>query len=211
MKTTIKLLTVIALALAIVGQHTTASAGGGGAFNFRGPSVLAAFSSTDPAGCIVTDVSVIASDAVVRNEPGPGSALSFASVTISQYDNCADSQLLFAYGSAPLTEGDIAIAGNLNSAKLNVTVNVFDEPSETTFDVDINLAWIGTSALTHQHSNSHFRSPGCIMNSRSNDASRMAEVSGNISDAITNFTPAPSVEASIVSVKNGTVVMGCGV
>ena len=209
MKTTIKLLTVVALALAIFGQHTTASAGGGGAFNFRGPSILASFSNNDPSGCIVTDVTVIASDAMVQDAPGSGSALSFASVTISQYDNCADLQLLLAYGSAPLTEGDISIAGNLNSATLNATVNVFDEPSETTFDVDISLAWIGTSALTHQHSNSHFRSPGCIMNSRSNDASRTAEVSGSISDGITNFTPAPSVEASIVSVKNGTVVVGC--
>ena len=210
MKATFKLLAVLALMLATFSQHTTVSAGGGGAFNFRGPSALASFSSTDPSSCIVTDVFVIASDAVFQGEPGPSTVLSFASVTISKYNACTDTQLLFAYGSAsPLTKADFQVSKTLDSATLNVIANVFDERSGKTFDVNVNLSWTGAGLITRQESNTHFHSPGCFINSRSNGTFRSAEVSGSISDGVTNFTPAPSLDANIASVKSGNVVIGC--
>lgn len=210
MKTTIKLLAVLALVVTAFSQHTTASAGGGQAFSFKGPSALATFSSIGPSGCIVTDVFVIASDGVFRDAPGPDTILSFASVTISQYDICNEIQLLLAYGSAsPLTEGEFDISKKLDSAALNATVNLFDEVSTTTFDVDVSLSWIGTGPISRQHTNSHFHTPGCIINSHGKGTSRTAEASGSVSNGATNFTPQASVDASLVQVKNGTVTIGC--
>jgi len=208
MKTMIKFLTVLILVLVAFGQHTTANAGGGQAFNFKGPSALATFSNTS--GCIVTNVFVIASDSRVRPAPGPGTTSSFASVTITKYDACTNTILLLAYGSAfPLTAADFDVSNKLASAALNVTVNLFDDVSTTTFDVDVGLGWTGTGPLSRQHTNSHFHTPGCIINSRGNGTSRTAEASGSVSNGATNFTPEASVDASIHQVKNGTVTIGC--
>ena len=208
MKTTIKLLAVLALMMASLSQHTSASAGGGQAFNFKGPSALASFSNTS--GCIVTNVFVIASDSRVRPAPGPATTSSFASVTISQYDACTNTILIFAYGSAfPLTAAAFDISKKLDSAALDVTVNLFDEVSTTTFDVDVSLSWTGTGPLSREHTNTHLHMPGCIINSRSNATFRTAEASGTVSNGATNFTPGASVDAMLAQVKNGTVTIGC--
>jgi hypothetical protein len=206
MRKPIKLLAILVLVMAVFGQPTSASAGGGQAFNFKGPSILASFSNVS--GCITTDVFVIASESLVWDKPGPGSTISFASVSISEYNNCTDTQLQFAYGSAsPLT--NFQVSKRLDSAGLHVTVTVLDEVSNTTYDVDVSLAWIGRGPVSRQHINSHFRAPGCITNNRFNSTSRSARASGSVSDGETNFTPMASVDASIDLVKSGSIVIGC--
>jgi hypothetical protein len=210
MKIIISRLTACALVLAVFLQHGVASAGGGGAFNFRGPSALANFSSTDASGCVQTDVLVIGSDSVSQNEPGPGTAFSFASVTVSQYDICNGIQLLFAYGSAsPLAEPAFQVSSKMDSATLNARAYVFDEVSGTNFDLDIHLTWTGSDSLSRSISHSNLHSPDCIANSRSIGTSRVAQAAGSISDGVTDFTPQPSYEGSIVMVRTGTVTVGC--
>src|SRR5262245_49652019 len=62
MKTTVTILVVAVLLLATFGQGTSASAGGGGGgdFRFKGLGASAFFSSSDPSGCVSTDISVFA-------------------------------------------------------------------------------------------------------------------------------------------------------
>ena len=69
MKTTIKLLVVLALALATFSQHSSASAGG--VFKFKGKGASASFSSADPSGCVVTDVFVAAGEANLSEPSRP--------------------------------------------------------------------------------------------------------------------------------------------
>lgn len=209
MKTTIKLLAVLALLAAAFGQHTTVSAGGGGSFNFRGPSALASFSSVDPSGCISTSVFVIASDAVLQDTPGQPTEATFASVSVFQYDACTGISLLDASGSTSLAEPDFLVGTKLKSATLNTTVRLFDYLSGESFDVSISLNWSASGPLTSQISTSHFHSSACIINTRSVGTLRSAVVSGNISNGRTNFTPEASYDASIWMVRSGNVVIGC--
>ena len=210
MKSTLRRIAFYALALTIFLQHGVARAGGGGAFNFRGPSAIANFASIDAAGCVRTDVMVIGSDTVSQNEPGPSTAHSFASITISKYDVCNGVQLLFAYGSAaPLSEPAFEVSSPMDAATLNATASMFDEVSGSNFDLDVQLTWTGAGALSRSFNHSRLHSPDCIVNSRSSGTTRIAQVVGSISDGLTEFTPEPAYEGSIVMVRSGTVTVGC--
>lgn len=204
MKTTIKLLAVLALALAAFGQHSTASAGGN--FKFRGDTADAFFSTFD--GCVFTDVFVFASDGINQSPPGPGGASSGANLFISQYDVCTDTQLLAAEGFASLAPSDFQVGGKLSSASLSANVGMFDYVSSTPFDVSVNLTWTGNGPTVRQSSSSHFSSPGCKVHSRFRGTFRGAEVSGTVSDGVTNYTPDPT-GGSIASVKAGDLFIGC--
>jgi len=208
MKTIIKLLAVLTLVLAAFAHPSAVDAGGGQSFSFKGPSVRASFYSG--LGCVITDVFVIASEARFRDEPGPAERLSYASVTIFQYDVCTDTQLLYAYGStSPLSQGDFQMANKLSSAGLNTTVTLFDEVSGNTFDVSVDLTWEASGALTRYHDVTHSRTPGCKTNSHFTGYSRPADASGTISDGTTNFTAGISSWANLDLVRSGMVVIGC--
>jgi hypothetical protein len=210
MKTITKLLTVFALALTAFLGHGSASAGGGGSFNFKGPSALANFSSVDGSGCVQTEVLVIGSDWVNRVEPGPTTPYSFASVSISQYDFCNGIQLMFAYGDAtPLPEPGFEITSQLDAATLNGTAYMYDEVSGTNFNMDMHVTWTASGALTRSNDHSNLHAPGCIVNSRSSGTSRWAQAVGTVSNGLINFTPQPSYDASLVMVRAGTVTVGC--
>ena len=209
MKTIIKLLAIFALALAAFGQHSTASAGGGLGTNFKGPSAIASF--FDASGCINTDVFVIASEARTQDAPGKPNNLSFASVTIFQYDSCTDTVLLSAWGTTnPLPKSALQISKTLDTGALNTTVNLFDEVSASNFDVQVDLAWTATGPLNREKFNTHLHTPGCTVNSHYQGKSRPAQAAGSVSDGAINFTPGASIQGtSLSSVKSGTVVIGC--
>jgi hypothetical protein len=209
MKTIIKLLAIFALALAAFGQHLTASAGGGLGKNFKGPSAIASF--FDASGCINTDVFVIASEAKTQDSTGKPTNLSFASVTIFQYDSCTDTVLLSAWGTTnPLPKSALQISKTLDTGALNTTVNLFDEVSVSNFDVQVDLAWTATGPLNREKFTTHVKTPGCITNSHYQGKSRPAQAVGTVSNGLINFTPSASIQGtSLSSVKSGTVVIGC--
>ena len=207
MKNITKLLTVIILALAMLGQASTVQAAVGQVFNVKGLGAFASFS--DISGCVVTDVFVIASENLVQ-APRDRTAFSSASVVLTQYDACTGIPLISAYGVAdPLPQGGLTVSKQLTSAVLNTTMTMYDGISGNTFDVAVNLQWTGSGALTRQHNNLHFNAPGCKTRSRFNGSFQDASVIGTITDGDNNFIPQASVSASINSVKSGTVMIGC--
>ena len=208
MKTTIKLTIAFALALATFSQHTAASAGG--VFKARGKGASANFSSVDTSGCVFTDVFVNPNEGFFQSPPGPGSASSGVLLAISQYDACAGVQLLAAEGFAPLGDPDFQVFGNLQSATLTATVNVFDFVTGTSFDVFVDLTWTGTANFVNREKgHSHIDFPGCKINTRFDLVFRPAVATGSISDGSTNYTPEPSFGHDIFKAKNMDVVIGC--
>jgi hypothetical protein len=186
----------------------------GDTFRFKGQSADAFFSSTDPSGCIVTDVGVFASDdaSISHDPPGPptSSSGSGAFIFISQYDSCNGIQLIAAdcFTSVPLADADFQVIGNtLDSATLNTTLGCFDYVSGGSFNVSVALTWTAIGNPVRQSGNSHFRTPGFIVNSRFSGTSRSATASGTVSDGTTNFTPNPTSAASIGNAKSGQVVI----
>ena len=209
MKTTVQLFSILILALAALGQYTTAKSGGGGAFKFKGQSTDTFFSSVDPTGCIATDVFVFASEQIIRNQPGSGTASSGLTLFISQYNVCTNQQLLVASGFAPLAEPDLQISGNLDSAILNTRTNLVDEISGSSFDMNIALAWQGTSSMGHQSAQFQYSFGRCKTKTHSEGAFRYAEAAGSVMMGQTNLTPNTSVSSTIFSGKSGTVEIGC--
>lgn len=208
MKARLNVVVVLILVLAVFAQPSPARAGGGLGLSFRGPSAIGSFQSVT--GCLLTETFVIASRFKQRDARGPADSVSFASVTVSQFDLCADTLVLYAYGTAsPLAAGALQISSKLDTGRLVTTVPVFDEISGASFDLAVDLRWTGTGALSRQQTTTHFHTPGCRTNSHLQSRSRPAEASGSVSDGVTEFTPAPSLWASLDSVRSGTVVIGC--
>jgi hypothetical protein len=197
MKTTIKLLAILALMLVTLGQHTPASAAYTENDKWRWTTAYAVFESVDPSGCIHTEVYVYAEE--TWSEVG---------LSISQYDTCIGTYLLIASGYAELADSDFRISANLDSATLKTTVDVEDYVSDSSFDVFVDLTWTGTSALGHGTSNYQGHGPGCHEISHDQMRSRAAQASGTVSDGETNFTLEPSEYGVIYSEKFADIY-GC--
>jgi hypothetical protein len=211
MKTIVKLLIVTVLMLATFSQGTSASAGGGGGGNFRfkGLGASAYLSSSDASGCIYTDVSIFANEQMILNTPGVHNAFSGVSLYISQYDYCTGTQLLAADGYTSLAGPDLAVSKKLESAVLNATVNMYDYVSGNSFDIWVNLNWTGVSSMGHRSNQSQYKFERCHQKYQDSSAFRFAQVSGSISDGITEFADGPAVYADIFSSKGGSVSTGC--
>ena len=210
MKSTIKLFAVLVLALAVFTQSSSVSAGGGQAFNFKGKSAVAQFSSFDPSGCIGTDVYLFGSEAVSKSGPGsPRTPIAQSYVYISRYDYCTGTLLLSADGTAWAPDAGFSIDRRLRFAAVETSIPMYDYVSGASFQVDVSVTWTALGALTRQNSHDHFQSPGCRITTRRIGTSRFAEASAYVSDGVTNYTPDTSYQADISSLKSGTVMIGC--
>jgi hypothetical protein len=201
----LKVLMVVVMVLTIFGAHGTASAGGGGAFRFHGESAIASFSSIDESGCIVTNVYLWGSDAIVSSTPGPGSPTSAAYVSIRRDNLCQGTQLLYADGWTELSGADFQVTKKYHSATLNTPFTVYDYVSGNSFEVQVNLNWIADGDLSHEETHIIFRDGSCMMNIHANGLLRSGQVSGTVSDGVTNFIPEPASYAQVGSLESGQV------
>jgi hypothetical protein len=207
MKTAIKVLAALALALALFGQYSDALAGD--IFKTKGLGAEAYFFSVDPSGCVVTDVGVFARDETFQNPPGSGDPSSWVFLYISQNDYCNGVQVVYADGFTSLANPDLQVSRRLDLATLTTTVNVYDYFSGTSYDVYVDLSWQGSGPPTRQSSHFHTHSPTCNINSRFNGTFRFGGATGSVSDGTTNFTPETAYDARLFSVKSGDVFVGC--
>lgn len=204
MKTMFRLMSTIALIITIFGAHGTALAAS--TIRFKDKGADAFFSSSD--GCLSTEAFILTGKEIYHSPPGPASNTTSAVVYLTQYDTCTGALRLAASGFAWLPASAFQISRDLTTASVNATVNVYDEVSGTSLDVTVNLQWTATSPLLRQNTIQHFHSPGCNENIRNSSTYRLAQASGSISNAV-NYTPEPSLSASIFNSKNGYVSAGC--
>ena len=209
MKPMIKLLAAFALLLATFGQPSTASAGDVSTFKWGSVTAYFPFTSIDPSGCLITSATVGGVEERLHTPPGKASTSGLVYVQVSLFNLCTDTRVLNAFGSAPLPTSDLKITGNLSSVTLTTTVNVFDQISGTFFDVFIDLTWRGTGEIIRDRTHDVFNFEGCHFNIRDDLASRSAQASGTISDGTINFTPEPSISATIFAWQGGEVSHGC--
>jgi hypothetical protein len=188
MKIIVKLLAVLALLLVTFIPQTLVSAE---VTQSEGHEAWAYFSSIDASGCIQTTVEIDTAEEVLF------------SLALSQYDLCTGQVLLEAYGRKSLSPSEIKFFGNLDSARLTTTIQVTDFARGLSFDIFIDLTWIGAGELLAYHAHDHNQpSPGCNVNVQGREKYREARAFGTISDGMTNFTPDPSLNAYLYSWKN---------
>jgi len=212
MRTVFKLLAIVALTLAALGQSSTAQADGRRSvnmFKFKGLSANTSFESVDASGCILSRLDVFTAEAMVQNPPGRRAPFSGTSIFLSQYDQCTDTLLLAAEGITDLAEPDLQISPRLDSATLNTTVTMFDTLTGNTFDLSVDLSWVGVGPSSRQHSSFRFGDKDCRVISRFKGTILVAEVSGTVTDGVTNFTPQSSFYGELISSQNRDMIFGC--
>lgn len=216
---------IAVLALALVSLNARAAlgsgSGGGGCFSTTGPvctfsghNAFAEFSSVAPDGCTFTDAFVGAFD----NFTNPGrSASQSITAAINVTNVCTQVSLLSVSNVDPYTgmsnfTGTVQFSSDLTSATVNGTATMFDYlGGSAPFTSTINIAWKGFGPSSSFMDNSHFRSPGFMMNSHSTGVSREAEASGVLTDASgTNYAMPPSIFSSLGNSRGGTVQIARG-
>ena len=210
MKTTIRLVALIAFILAAFSQPAVARAGGGARNgHFKDLGADAYFVSTDPSGCIVTEVLVFATQHYFQSPPGKGMREPFVSLGIFQNNVCTGTQLFLASGGTT-TNIDLQVdRKKLSWATVSAVVPVYEDVSQRFMDLYVDLAWTAVGPRRNQNWHDHFKFPGCHIMFRSSGIFRSAEVSGSVSDGITNFAPDTASFANILSTRSGTVITGC--
>jgi len=207
MKTTTQVLVVFALVLGLFSQPGLVLAAD--VLRFRGHTASAFFSAIDPSGCIVTGGTVFAFENISHSPPVRGSFATDVLIDFFQYDQCTDTGLLSASNRAPAQNVEFHVAGDLNTAMLTATVPMFDNVSNTAFDLTVDLTWTGTTARRHQSDRFIFNSQGCHISLKNDSSYREAVASGTVSDGTTNFTPLPSEQAAIFLAMGGEISHGC--
>jgi hypothetical protein len=204
---------IVSLGAVILAGASVANAASGdvAVANLRGPLVNALFSVTDASGCVETDTFVTANLPSSQQLPGPPVTIGVAGVDIFEYDSCTGTTLLDATGgSEALPAGAFQVSKQLDRATLTTTLPMTDIETGSTFNANVNLTFVGTSALYRDDVNSNdFYGGGCHVLNRWKGTGRDASAAGVVSDGSTNYTPMTSVYAEIGFVIDGFEVIHC--
>ena len=174
-----------------------------------GPLVNAEFVSTDPTGCVETDVFVSANSGTEQDHPGT-LHYGVASVNLFEYDVCTDTVVRQAVGlDDTLAAGQLQVSKQLDLATLDATIEVIDIDTGAAFPVTVDVTWTGTSDISRNHSNTNDLYPGCHVINRWKGSGRSASAAGTVSDGVTNLTPDVSQGAEIGYVVDGFEIVGC--
>ena len=195
-------LCLVMLAFPLVGRAASV-------YHYSGQNATAYFSSTDETGCISTDVILFAFDGKVKVAPGPKETQSEAALAISRYDYCTETYVMNAYGGSTLAGPDFTMrGGNLSSARIRATFQLWEEVSSSFIEVSADLTWKGIGAAQRGNDHYHFRSPGFMINNQSNSVYRSAEVFGTIKDETTIYNAGTSMFGDLSSSKSGSLTIG---
>jgi hypothetical protein len=202
-----RLLLVVSLAMVLLALALPARAAGAETLHlsFAGQTADATFFSTDPSGCVSTEVFLLVTDGRSRDGTGQPEVASTALIIVSQADLCTRTELVAADGTAVLAPGQFQIDGQLTAASLTATIEVFDFVSGASFPVDVNVSWTGVGETASAKVRLHQTFPGFKVNQRTDRTFREATATGTVSDGTTNFTPEPTASAELASVKQGEV------
>lgn len=188
-----KLLVGFAVAMAAL-SPSAASAATGDADVFLQTTDTAVAQFSSQSGCVVTNVDIIANHRFSQQPTGaPELDERSAFIAITQYDTCADTQVLSVAGSnSELDNKSFAVPG-LSSARLTARFDV-GRPFDSGVIADVT--WSESGPLDRNHQNIHHLDfgPRCRVNAQFTTSARSATVSGNVydpSDAETNLTPVP--------------------
>jgi len=188
-----RLVFVVALLTMLVAAVPASAAGETIHYRFTGQFANANFTRADPMGCVVTDVGVFPTDGRIKVDGSSNEAASSASIYISQYDSCSETQLL----AAP----------KLSKATLNTTIEVYDYVSGTSFPVAVSVSWTGSGDTFRMKDHYQYKSPGFLVNGDYDSTYRAAKASGTIVGGTANFTLESTDYAGMGSAKSGSVTI----
>jgi hypothetical protein len=191
---------VLALALPSATQAATIIS-----WQSTGLDAGAVFGTTDPSGCVFSQVRVGAVDGRVKQAGQPTSP-SQVYVLVSEYNACTDTGLLAAAGQASLPADTFVVDGQLNTARLVTTAAVYDYVSETTKTVTIDVAWTATGGAVREKGGETTRSEDFLVKERFDATVRGATAAGTVSvDGGPNRTPESAAGAQMRSIRSSVL------
>lgn len=171
-------------------------------------AILSLYSTSD--GCIYSNVSMMASTQTVKSNSGGNSTGQYASIYVDRFDNCNGSYIGGFYGSVLIDGSNYQIDKQLNSAHLQTVIPVYDFYTSAQSTISVNVTWTGSGEVQKGKSRNQVQSVGCKTTYSWSGTSRMAIVSGSISDGTTEYMTGASIYANLQTVKSGDMTIGCG-
>ena len=92
---------------------------------------------------------------------------------------------------------------------MNATVPLYDFVAGTEFDVHVTLVWTRTGSLNRGNRHSYQLVGGCRTVFHYQGISAPTEVSGNVSDGVTDYTPEPALYSDLSSANSGNLTFDC--
>jgi hypothetical protein len=179
-----------AVALVVAGPGS-ADAGVGPVSFYQSGSAL--FRSTS--GCITTFATVNVS----RDTTRPAGAQTMAALELNRFDTCTGGLPLTPFyreDSLVLPDGALAFDNELNTTRLDATVDLLEQTTLELRPVTLHLLWLGNGTVT--------RTLADDGTTKVVQASRAASVTGTISDPTTSFVTDPSVDGSLFLARTKT-------
>jgi hypothetical protein len=196
----------LGLSLALAAQ--TAPAGASGAeslhFSFKGQTAEARFYSQQ--GCVATEAFVHAVDGRIKTEPGRPDALSSVFVAVGRFDICTHQRLDLSLGFRENLD-DALHVDRLDAASLVTTVQMTNLTTGATYPMDLQLQWTGIGEPFTAREHIKLDYPGFRVNARESGTTRMANVTGVVSDGTTNYASGAWTSGTLSSVNAGQVVV----
>lgn len=148
--------------------------------NLRGPLANAWLTSFDPSGCIETDTFVSLQRSTYQQLPAAKTTTGNLAVSIFEYNTCTGESVLNVVGdTAAVPLADIVFSNQLDRASVHASIPASNLDTGDALTIDVNVGWIGTSAIYRDHSNTNDRySRDCHVLNRWKGSGRDAVASG---------------------------------
>jgi len=148
--------------------------------HFRGETAWLNTYSYDATSCISSSMYVFATESRANGQPGPSTGGASASFSLYRYNECTGQDVTCASGTVALPNGAFDVSGNLASATLDTTLEIYDYCNNTTHPVTLDLTWTGDGQVFQGRVHQSFHYPDYRETYRSHGKSSYAAVSGSL-------------------------------
>lgn len=189
------------------GGSACLSTNGAPACSYSGDSAVLDYSVFDPSsnGCVYTAGWIFATSSIARDPGAAPSGITHATVFVYKRNSCTSTLLLDAYGEADGVS--FTATGSLGTARLTGTVPLWDAVTGNAITASVDMTWTGTGDPTGGTTTSHVRTPSYQIEAHQTATSRVAEVSGSVSDGSNTLFQASALSGSLASVSAGNVII----
>ena len=148
----------------------------------------AQFTSADPSGCVITEVSINATVEELIGGKAPANQ-AMAYVQISRGEYCTANTYFYASGFVNLNPNEFTVDRQLSQASLDATVSLEEVYSGTTVPVEIHLDWIAAGDVSKARNHYQVRTRNSKENETQFFKDSPAQAAGVVLIDGDNYTP----------------------
>jgi hypothetical protein len=190
--------------LVLAAMPAAAAAADSSSLRADGFEATAAWRSTSPDRCTVGDTFIN-----LATTAEAGSRLWIFQSTIDKCHSAITRRLATPDDGVGLPVAAFQADRFITAATLDAVVPVTDTVTGAAHTLSVHLAWVGRGDLSRSNDGSRFHDASCTIGYHGNGTTRAASASGTVSDGAAEYAGSISPEASLSTVKEGSVEVGC--